>query len=184
MIAMVGSLGHQFHITAVLPTTTIGLLIHVAFAPRRSPSTLGFGLVIAVVLGYLEDLHQGGPTGITSLAFGGAYIALYASSLRLSLTSWQSRLVVGFMFALGVDLLAGLGLLVLAEPLGLSRGAVMSGMKLVPWRALETALLVHPIWSMVEGCRGWVARARGRTPHRLRGTTEGAWARGSVRDVE
>lgn len=150
LIAAVGSLGHIMHITAVLPSTTIALLLHLGFSGRRARITLVFGLAVALVLGYLEDLHQGGPPGILSLTYGLTYLLVHVAARRFAVDGWRARMAAGVVLCFLTDLCTWGLLSALSGGLKLSTSGLRSGLSLMPWRALETGLIVNPVWLLAD----------------------------------
>ncbi len=150
LIATVGSLGHMMHITAVLPSTTIALLLHLGFGGRRERLSLAFGLTIALVLGYLEDLHQGGPPGVLSLTHGLTYVLVHFAARRFAVDGWRARVGAGILLCFLTDLCTWGVLSTLAGGFQLSTAGLRSGLALMPWRALETGLIVNPVWLLAD----------------------------------
>lgn len=159
LLAVGGSLGHIAGVTAVLPATSVPVVLHLAFTPGRARPSLPYGLTVAVVLGYLADLHQGGPPGVSALAHGCCYLGAHFLARRLVLVSWRARLGATLLYGLALDLVTFVILAVTSGPLGLSLAALVSGLSLVPWRAVLTALLAQPIWSVLDAVSSRLGRA-------------------------
>jgi cell shape-determining protein MreD len=140
----------MMHITAVLPSTTIALLLHLGFSGRRARLTLTFGLAVALVLGYLEDLHQGGPPGVLCLAHGLTYLLVHFAARRFAVDGWRARVGAGIVLCFLTDLCTWALLSSLAGGFKLSTAGLRSGLALMPWRALETGLLVNPVWLLAD----------------------------------
>ena len=150
LLAAVPGLGHVFQLTLALPATTAILLVHVSYAQEPHEDALPAGLAIAIALGYLEDLHQGAPTGTLSLAHGLAFLLVHWSAGRLSLPGLGSRAAAAGVVAAVVDLLTWAILLVLAEPLGIRRESLAGGLSQIGWRVVVTALACYPVWLLVD----------------------------------
>ena len=155
--AGIAGLSHAFSLTLVLPATSVILLCHVAFDRER---TLPAGMAIAIILGYLEDLHQGLPTGTLALAFGLVYLALAWLSLRLAVQGNVVRALTALCACFAVDLLTWLILVLLADPLGISREGLRSGLQMIHWHALATMLAAPAVWGMIAGLDALIARLR------------------------
>lgn len=147
LIAVVGGLADVFGITVMLPATSACILAHVAFCRTRS---IPFGLVVAIALGYLEDLHQGAPVGTLTLAYAVALLVLHWSSGRLQLSGWAMRAGVCGLAVLLVDALTVGVLLGLAEPLAVQRAAVVAAARGLHWHALATLLVAPPVWGLFD----------------------------------
>jgi cell shape-determining protein MreD len=151
LLAAVAGLGHVFELSIMLPSTTAVLLVHLAFSREGE---LPAKLAIATVLGYLEDLHQGGPLGTLILAHQLSFLALYWASGRLALHGWLSRAAAA-MAAVGIVDLATWGtLMVLADPMRIPRDALMVSLWQARWHLLATFLVAHPVWRLVT----WLLR--------------------------
>lgn len=158
LMAAVAGLGHAFSLTVMLPSTTTILVCHLAFDRDRS---LPAGLAIAIVLGYLEDLHQGLPTGCLSLAFGVTYLALSWLSLRVQAEGAIVRAVAAGLACLAVDLLTWAILGGMADILDLSRPALRVGLGALHWHALATMLAAPAVWGMIAGLEALIRRLGG-----------------------
>lgn len=157
LTAGIAGLSHAFSITLVLPATSVILLCHVAFDRERS---LAAGMTMAIILGYLEDLHQGLPLGTLTLAFALVYIALSWLSLRLAVSGSIVRALTALVACLAVDLLTWGILVALADPLGISREGLQSGLRMIHWHALATMLAAPAVWGMIAGLDAFVRRRR------------------------
>lgn len=147
LIAVVGGLADVLGLTLVLPSASACIVAHVAFSRTRS---VPFGLVVAISLGYLEDLHQGAPVGTLTLAHALALLALHWTSGRLQLSGWVMRagvcgLAVALVDALTIGILLGL-----AEPLAVHRAAVLAAATKLHWHALATVLVAPPVWGLLD----------------------------------
>ena len=100
-----------------IPFPSVGILVvlYVAVVLRGSPSA---GAAVAVALGYVADLAEGAPKGLSSLTFGGAYFVLRAMSGRIYLGRAASQVLTSLLLALGVGL-AQSALLTATAPYGL-----------------------------------------------------------------
>ena len=156
--AGIAGLSHAFAITLMLPATSVILLCHVAFDHERS---LPAGLTVAIILGYLEDLHQGLPTGTLTLSFALVYLVLSWLSLRLAVSGNMFRALTALVACFAVDLLTWAILMVLADPLGISREGLKSGLRMIHWHALATMLAAPAVWGMIAGLDAFVRRRRG-----------------------
>ncbi len=151
LIAAVASLGHVFHLSVMLPSTTAVLLVHLAFSRE---GTLPAKLAIAALLGYLEDLHQGAPLGTLMLAHQLCFLALHWAAARLALHGWLSRAFAALAAVALIDLATWATLMVLAEPLRIPREALMGALWQSRWHLLATFLIAHPVWLTTE----WLLR--------------------------
>lgn len=151
LLAAVAGLGHVFELSIMLPSTTAVLLVHLAFSREGE---LPAKLAIATVLGYLEDLHQGGPLGILILAHQLSFLALYWASGRLALHGWLSRAAAAMVAVAVIDLSTWGTLMVLADPLRIPRDALMVSLWQARWHLLATFLVAHPVWLLTT----WLLR--------------------------
>jgi cell shape-determining protein MreD len=147
LVAVVGGFAEVLGLTVMLPATSAVVVAHVAFSRTRS---VPFGLVVAIALGYLEDLHQGAPIGTLTLAHALALIVLYWSSGRLQLSGWIMRAGVSCLAVLLVDALTVGILLALAQPLAVQRAAVLAAASELYWHALATLLVAPPVWALLD----------------------------------
>lgn len=147
LIALVGGLADVLSLTIMLPATSAVIITHVAFAVG---TPVHVGLAVAVALGYLEDLHQGAPIGTLSLAHGVGFLVLRWTSGRFAISGWALRAVASLGAALLVDALTLAILLVLGDPLGVPREALLGATKVVHWHALATLLVAPPLWAAME----------------------------------
>lgn len=146
LIAVVGGLADVFDLTIMLPATTAIVITHAAFAPTTN---LTGGLAIAVVLGYLEDLHQGAPMGTLCMAHALTFLALRWLAGRLQLGGWTLRSLVSLLAVVLVDVCTVAVLVLLADPLGLRRDALFSALPQMRWHALATLLAAPPVWTLI-----------------------------------
>lgn len=151
LLAAVPGLGQVFGLTAALPCTTAVILVHLAFSRKVE---LHPGLAIAVILGYLEDLHQGTPVGLLSLVHGVSYLLLRWSAQRFSVPGWLSRAAASGGAALTIDIFTGAILMVVANKLGLRREALWAALPFVGARAFTTFLVAQPVWFSTD----WIFR--------------------------
>jgi hypothetical protein len=147
-MAAVGSVGHVFHLSVMLPSTTAVLLVHLAFAREGS---LPAKLAIAAMLGYLEDLHQGAPIGTLMLTHQLTFLALHWASGRLALRGWLSQASAALVAVALIDLATWATLMVLAEPLRIPRDALLAALWQSRWHLLATFLVAHPVWRLTDG---------------------------------
>jgi hypothetical protein len=147
VMAAVASVGHVFHLSVMLPSTTAVLLVHLAFARE---GTLPAKLAIAAMLGYLEDLHQGAPLGTLMLAHQLTFLALHWASGRLALHGWISRAAAALVAVALIDLATWATLMVLAEPMRIPRDALMAALWQSRWHLLATFLVAHPVWRLTD----------------------------------
>lgn len=144
LAAAVPALASVMELTVMLPSTTTIVLVHLAFSgPREGP---GFGVAIAMALGYLEDLHQGAPSGTLTLAHAVMFIALHRVSLRIALPGLVSRMIGTALAVLVLDAVTWGVLTVLADAYDLHHGALNLAFIDVGWHALATALATYPVW--------------------------------------
>lgn len=147
LVAVVGGLADVLSLTIMLPATSAVIITHAAFSAGTS---VHFGLALAIALGYLEDLHQGAPTGVLSLAHGLGFLILRWVSGRFAITGWVTRAAAGLLAALLVDALTLAILLTLAEPLEVPREALLNATRVLHWHALATLLVAPPLWSGID----------------------------------
>jgi len=157
LIAGIAGFSHAFGITLMLPATSVILLCHIAFDRERS---LAAGMTLALILGYLEDLHQGLPTGTLTLAFSLVYLALSWLSLRLAVSGLVVRALTALIACFAVDLLTWGILIALADPLGISREGLRSGLAMIHWHALATMLAAPAVWGMIAQVDAFVRKRR------------------------
>lgn len=174
LLAAVGGLGHTLGLTIMLPATSAALIAHAVFAARPAgpestdAPSLPAALLLAVALGYLEDMHQGTPAGLLSLAHGLACLALVWSRRRLSVEGPVARALAAGAAAALVDLVTFALLLAFRRPLGLDPAALVDGLVLARWHALATVLAAPAVFLLVELALAAWDRARGRRPGRPR----------------
>lgn len=150
LLAAVPGLAHVFDLSVALPSTTAVVLLHVAFRGHRDDEPLAAGLAVAVVLGYLEDLHQGAPTGTLTLVHALTYLLLYQAAQRISLPGIVAKGLAAAATLLVIDMLTWGVLMLLADPLGMQRDALTQSLSVIGWRALETFLLAYPVWFLLD----------------------------------
>ncbi|MGB1274295.1 MAG: hypothetical protein ACPG77_00990, partial [Nannocystaceae bacterium] len=115
LIAGIAGLGHALSLTTMLPATSAIAIVHLASSPHTRglrELSLPIDLALAMLLGYLADLHQGFPAGALCLAHGLAYLGIRWSAERLTIAGIFSRAFVTAFTALAIDLI-GLGALLL-----------------------------------------------------------------------
>jgi hypothetical protein len=147
LIALVGGLAEVLDLTVMLPLATAILVAHVAFSPG-APLPMGLGL--AVTFGYLSDLHQGAPVGTLTLAHALTFLALRWLARRVDSRTWVVRGLVAAAATVGVDLVALLTLLILADAFSIDRDALVTALWDLRWHALATGLLAPPVWSLTD----------------------------------
>lgn len=157
LLASVAGLGHSLGLTIMLPATSAVLLVRLAFTRAL---TLPLGLAVALALGYLEDLHQGTPTGTLCLAHGLAYLLTVWAATRIAVEGPIVRAVACGLLAGAVDLLTLAELLLLAEPLGIDTRALFSAVPAIRWHVLATILAAPAV--------GWLADLVLRRPQQQR----------------
>jgi hypothetical protein len=147
LVAIVGGLADVLSLTVMLPATSAVILAHVAFSRATTLPSL---LAIAIALGYLEDLHQGAPTGTLTMAHALAALALAWAADRLAVTGWATRLLAVALAVILTDALGLAVLLVLADALGARVGAVMASATVLPWHGLATLLVAPSVWVLLD----------------------------------
>jgi cell shape-determining protein MreD len=147
LIAVVGGLAEVLALSVMLPATSAVIIAHVAFSRSRS---LPFALIVAIALGYLEDLHQGAPVGTLSLAHALAVLVLCYGSGRLQLSGWLIRAAVCGLSVVLVDTCTVAILLALAEPFAVQRSALLAAATQLHWHALATVLVAPPVWGLLD----------------------------------
>ncbi len=146
LIAVTGGVAEVLGLSIVLPATSAVVVAHAAFSGERE---LVPGLAVAVSLGYIEDLHQGAPTGVLSLSFALAFLLLHWAAGRIAVRGWTMRALVSLMAVILVDAATLAILLALAEPLGIRTGALVPMLVGVRWHALATVLVAPPVWALL-----------------------------------
>jgi cell shape-determining protein MreD len=153
LLAAVGGLGHTLGLTIMLPATSAALVAHVVFGRDLS---LPAGLFVAVALGYLEDLHQGTPVGLLSLAYGLACCALVWSSRRLAVEGPVARALAAGVTAALIDLITFALLFAVRRRLGVEGGALVAGLIQARWHALATVLAAPAVFHLADlALRAW-----------------------------
>ena len=156
LTAAVAGLGKTLGITVMLPATSAALLIHMVFraGPEGHPleaAPLPADLAAALALGYLEDLHQGLPTGTLTLAYGLTLLAMRWADGRLSIRGPIGRAAMALVACALIDLITWAVLLSLSGPLGLPPGVLDAGLATTHWHALATMLATPAIWAIIDG---------------------------------
>lgn len=177
LLAAVGGLGHTLGFTVMLPATSAALVAHVVFGRELS---LPAGLLVAVALGYLEDLHQGTPVGLLSLAHGLACCALVWSSRRLAVEGPIARALAAGVAAALVDLVTFALLFAVRRRLGVEGQALVTGLLQARWHALATALAAPGVFLLADLSLGAWDRAFGRRPRPARRSPLQARSSGSA----
>jgi cell shape-determining protein MreD len=124
--------------------------VHAAFFRPTRDAGLPYGLAIAVVLGYLEDLHQGAPTGVLCLAHALLYMILHWASGRLALPTIATRAAAAAAAVAILDLVTFATLFGFAEQLELRRETLVAALQGTHWRMLVTAIGAYPIWLVLD----------------------------------
>ncbi|TPV93159.1 MAG: hypothetical protein B7733_21985 [Myxococcales bacterium FL481] len=153
LAAAVPALAAVFGLTVMLPSTSTILLVHLAFTGPRDSQ--GFGLTIAMALGYLEDLHQGAPSGTLTLSHAVMFVGLHHVSRRIALPGLVSRMVASAVALVVLDAVTWGVLWGLAEAFELHRGALNLAFADVGWHALATALATYPVWFALDIASSW-----------------------------
>ncbi len=175
LLALVGAVGHVAALTIMLPATSAALVAHAVFTRELS---LPAAVLVAVALGYLEDMHQGTPAGMLSLVHGVACLALVGASRRFEVEGAGARALAAGVAAALVDLLT-FGLLVaLRRRLGVDMDPLLAGLWLARWHALATVLAAPAVYLLVELALGGWDRALGRRTTRPRALERSSWYRG------
>ena len=143
LLAAVPALGFYFGLTVMLPATSAVLLTHLAFTRKGSFAWL---LTVAMTLGYLEDLHQGAPLGVLTLAHGCAMMILRWAAVRVSLQGVFSRAVAALLTIVVIDLITWGSLMLLADSFGMASDSLMRSLPEAKWHVLATALVADPVW--------------------------------------
>ncbi len=147
LVALVGGLADVLGLSIMLPATSAVVVAHAAFAGQRE---LVPGLAVAVALGYVEDLHQGAPTGVLTLAFALSFLVLHWAAGRIAVRGWSMRALVSLMAVTLVDTLTMLTLLALADPLSIRTEALWPMALSLRWHALATVLVAPPVWALLQ----------------------------------
>lgn len=174
LLAAVGGLGHTLGLTVMLPATSAVLLTHVVFTRELE---LPAGVLVAIALGYLEDLHQGTPVGLLSLAHGLGCLALVWASRRIAVEGAFVRALAAGVAAALVDLFTFGLLLALQSRLGLSQSGLVAGLLQARWHALATVLAAPAVWLLADAALGGWDRLLGRRPTRPRALERTTWYR-------
>jgi len=147
LIALTGGMADVLSLTVMLPATSVVIVTYAAFSPHTSVHA---GLAVAIGLGYLEDLHQGAPIGTLALAHGLTFLLLRWASGRFAITGFIMRAVAGLLSAVLLDAVTLAILLVLADPLGVPREALLGVTSVLHWHVLATMLVAPPLWAGVD----------------------------------
>lgn len=175
LLALVGAVGHVAGLTIMLPATSAALVAHAVFARELSlPATV----LVAVGLGYLEDMHQGTPAGLLSLVHGISCLALAWASRRFAVDGAVARALAAGVAAVLVDLVTFGLLFALRRRLGLDTEPLLAGLLLARWHALATVLAAPAVFLLVELALGGWERLLGRRPTRPRAMERTTWYRG------
>lgn len=174
LLAAVGGLGHAFSLTVMLPATSAALVAHAVFTRELE---LPGATLVAVALGYLEDMHQGTPAGLLSLAHGVTCLALVWTSRRLAVEGAVARALAAGACALLVDLVTFGLLLAVRHQLGVNTGALVEGLWQVRWHALATVLAAPAVFLLVDLALGGWDRLLGRRSPRPRALERSTWYR-------
>ena len=175
LLALVGAVGHVAALTIMLPATSAALVAHAVFTRELS---LPAAVLVAVALGYLEDMHQGTPAGMLSLVHGVACLALVGASRRFAVEGAVARALAAGVAAVFVDLLTFGLLVVLWRRLGVDMDPLLAGLWLARWHALATVLAAPAVYLLVELALGGWDRALGRRTTRPRALERSSWYRG------
>lgn len=166
LLAAVGGLGHALGLTVMLPATSAALVAHLVFDPRRAGSegerefALPTALAVAVALGYLEDIHQGAPRGLLSLAHALTCLALVWSRRRLAVEGPLARALAAGAAAALVDLFTFALLFAVRRRLDLDAAALVDGLVLARWHVLATVLAAPAVFLLAELALGLHDRTR------------------------
>lgn len=174
LLAAVGGLGHAFGLTVMLPATSAALVAHAVFTRELA---LPGAMFVAVSLGYLEDIHQGTPAGLLSLAHGLTCLALAWAGRRLAVEGALARALAAGVAALLVDLVTFGLLLALRHRLGVGTGALVEGLWQVRWHALATVLAAPAVFVLIDLALGGWDRLLGRRPTHPRALERSTWYR-------
>jgi cell shape-determining protein MreD len=153
LLALVGGLAATLDLSVALPAPGAVLVAHAAFAGTGG---LAGGLGVAAVVGYLEDVHQGGPPGVGVTAHMVAFLVLTGLARRVATARRLARLAVVAISVAVVDLV-GVGLLAaLADAFEVHRAALIASVRGLRWHALVTVLAGEPVWAAVDRVLRWL----------------------------
>lgn len=175
LLALVGAVGHVAGLTIMLPATSAALVAHAVFTRELS---LPAAVLVAVSLGYLEDIHEGTPAGMLSLIHGVACLALVAAGRRFAVEGAVARALAAGVAAALVDLLTFGMLVALRRRLGVDVDPLLAGLWLARWHALATVLAAPAVFLLVQLALGGWDRALGRRSTRPRALERSSWYRG------
>lgn len=147
LIAVVGGFADVLSLTVMLPATSAVVITHVAFARDVS---LPLGLAVSIALGYLEDLHQGAPTGVLCLAHALSFLGLRWIAGRVHLGGWVLRSFAALVSVVMVDLLTFGILMALSQALGARQAALVDALQAAQWHVLATVLAAPPVWALID----------------------------------
>jgi cell shape-determining protein MreD len=147
LIATSGGLAEVLGLTIVLPATSAVVIAHAAFTGERA---LVPGLAVAVALGYVEDLHQGAPVGLLSLAFALTWLMLHWTAGRIAVRSWTMRALVSVLAVVLVDALTVIILLLLADTFAIRTDSLLPMLAAARWHAVATLLVAPPVWALLQ----------------------------------
>jgi cell shape-determining protein MreD len=147
-IAAVPGLARVLEFTIMLPSTTAVIITHVAFS--REEHSTPVGLALAIVLGYLEDVHQGAPVGTLALAHGICFLVMRWFAARIALRGILTRSVAALSAVVVIDLSTWAILFTLADSFGMGRDALNHALWQTRWHALATFLCAQPVWLVMD----------------------------------
>ncbi len=153
LVAAVAGLGQALSLTVMLPAASAAAITHLACAelPRNLREfDLPIDLGLAMLLGYLADLHEGFPAGTLCLAHGVTYLGVRWAAGRLSLEGLFSRAVVTALATLAIDLIAWVALTSVLAAAGVGQESLTRSLWVLHWHALATLLAAPTIWWLFD----------------------------------
>jgi rod shape-determining protein MreD len=130
-------------ITALLPShvmvpeVTLVIVLYLGLDTRGHAPASSCALV-ALVLGYITDVLSAAPRGLHAASLPTVMLVVRAVASRLMVARVWQQVVVSFVVALAH------GALVVALISPIYDGKATAALKLVPWNALATSLVVAP----------------------------------------
>ena len=142
-IAATASISHVAGLTIFLPMLSVVVLAHSIFETEDPP--LVESLAMAVMLGYLYDLHHGHPTGVMTLGHVLAVFGLRWAKVRLLFAGGASMAMLSGAAAGMILLISLLPVWIFQVRLGLTFESYFVSWDRVAYQAVATALLAYPL---------------------------------------
>ncbi len=155
-VVVAGGLADAFALSVFVPEIPAILTTHLAW----SGVSLPFGLALAVLAGYVEDLDAGGIVGLSSLAYAVAFLGTYRLARRIAAPGTVGRVLWSAAFVAVVDAIVAAGIAAVLP--WIPAGYVLSRST---WAATglhvaATALWAPAVWVIAEAVHRKVGLAR------------------------